>query len=428
MAKTPPINLSFIQEGVIATAVPPEILVRIFLHLDITSLMHVRKTCQLWNIVGNFQSLWVNISQEMLLYMLEVIDDLITRVASLKRHLSNKSRERLDFLFGTLKLLQEFTQLQIKEQYWTHMPDTSLTTRLIVHTVTQLMETSDMLTHLETRQMKMTVNFDIYELILRRYYEEVKTMLPLQHPSVPSTEDSRSTILDPAGTDDPSAVVSTPMDVCEDPVVLDESVMCCDQEVDDPRLSVITNPEDLAFWRQHVGNACHCSFDHFCQILSSNFKTPRYFQSYFSYLFDFTEDKLMTTYRYQSFVNMFGPIQFAIECFRTYVLGNGFVGLVNMVKSEEIMRELRPKVNTVLIRFSRQKTLLLAFTAYDSQTRTIEHRRNVDPNGKVIPIATFLKEQYPGYLLAEVRIPDMATKMNSTFNYASSADPYLMHT
>ena len=136
----------------------------------------------------------------------------------------------------------------------------------------------------------------------------------------------------------------------------------------------------------------------------------------------------MTTYRFQSFVNMFGPIHFAMVNFKTYVLGSGFIGLVNMIKSEEIIRELKPMVNTVLIRFSRQKTLLLAFTSYNSHERTIEHRRNVTKDGKTIPIATFLKEQYPGYILADVRISDMATKMNSTFAYANEDDPYLTYT
>lgn len=413
MAKTQPINLSFIQEGVIATAVPPEILLQIFHQLDPLSLTHARKTCQLWNIIGNAQPLWVNIIQKLLLDMLEIANNLITRVAPLKRHLSRQSRERLDFLFNTLKLLQDFTQMHIKEQYWIHMSDTALTSRLLKHTLTQLIDTSIMLTHLETRQMKMTVNFDIFELILRRYYEEIKVMLPLQHPTAPSR------------TLDPLAIVFTPMDVCEKPVVLDE-LSKCEQEVDDPRLAVITNPEDLAFWKQHVGNTCHCSFNHFCQVINCNFETPRHFQNYFSYLFNFTDDNLMTTYRYQSFVNMFGPIRFALINFKTYVMGNGFVGLVNMLKSEEIIHELRPKVDTVLIRFSRQQSLLLAFTSYNCQTCTIEHRRNVTSDGKVIPIATFLKEQYPGYLMANIRISDVATKMNSTFNYARENDPHLI--
>lgn len=112
---------------------------------------------------------------------------------------------------------------------------------------------------------------------------------------------------------------------------------------------------------------------------------PR-FKQHLHHFLNFPKDDLMTTYRFHVLVTLFGPLPDVTRNFEqydsslcttysfSYVLGQGFLGLVNMIKAEEVFREIVPTVNTVLIRFSRQRPTNLAFTSFNARERTIEHR------------------------------------------------------
>ena len=171
--------------------------------------------------------------------------------------------------------------------------------------------------------------------------------------------------------------------------------------------------------KQVVGSQCHCHFDDFYRLVIVNslpqvnfysvcfitrqVKDAVRFRQHLHHFLNFPKDDLMTTYRFHVLVSLFGPLQDvtrnfeqyvlfvsrSVQLFNSYVLGEGFLGLVNMIKAEEVFRELMPSVNTVLIRlilfslwvvflilcsFSRQRPTYLAFTSFNARERTIEHR------------------------------------------------------
>lgn len=63
-----------------------------------------------------------------------------------------------------------------------------------------------MLQLLESGKFSITVNFDIFELALRRYYEEVKVMLPLEPLILRTTSASYDA---PNSNEDPRLAVIT---------------------------------------------------------------------------------------------------------------------------------------------------------------------------------------------------------------------------
>lgn len=81
---------------------------------------------------------------------------------------------------------------------------------------------------------------------------------------------------------------------------------------------------------------------------------------------------------------------------------------------------LKPDVPTVLARFSRQRAACLSFTSYNVANNTLEHRRNTRDDGTMRSMAQVLKEVFPGYLLAEVRVDDAAARAITTAKYVTS--------
>lgn len=386
------------QAGCLATMLPIEVLLDVFKRLDLRSLGRSACVCQMWRSVASFDELWQYFCHEKLQQFQTISITVGRRVSALKNHYGQASKERLEFLHGTVQLLREYAQKQIASRYWEDSNDFWFAAHLLHSVVAQLLQTSQMLQYLESGKFSITVNFDIFELSLRRYYEEVKAMLPLEHLF------SRAASLT---YDAPNAN-------------------------EDPRLAVIADSEARAVWKQVVGSQCHCHFDDFYRLVIVNslpqVKDAVRFRQHLHHFLNFPKDDLMTTYRFHVLVSLFGPLQDVTRNFEHYVLGEGFLGLVNMIKAEEVFRELMPSVNTVLIRFSRQRPTYLAFTSFNARERTIEHRRNADRAGNPIPIATFLKEQYPGYVLADIGVDDMVTRADNTFIYARSDDPYLTYT
>jgi len=351
--------------------------------------------CLAWSQAARADELWSVKCGDLITRCRQLTSSVIRRVAALKtRYSVQASKERLEFLQGTVQLMREYFQKQLEKEFWATFRNCKFACHMVHCVFKQLCETSDMLESLESGRFKITVNFDIFELSLRRYYEELKSMLPL------SKSNDRG------------------------------SSSYTEVSVEDSRLSVLQDSESRDLWAQKIGPKCYCHFDDFYEKLLSQigtFKDVRdkgRFREHMKHYLNFPRDNLLTTYRFHVLVSLFGPLTAVALNFETYVLCQGFLGLINMIKAEEILRQEKPKVDTVLIRFSRQRPTYLAFTSFSVKTRTIEHRRNSDKAGHPIPIATFLKEQYPGYQLIGMGVDDMATKADSTFVYATEDNPY----
>ncbi|KAH3767116.1 hypothetical protein Pelo_992 [Pelomyxa schiedti] len=376
---------------------PVDVLVEVFKNLDVVSLGRASQVCWVWDVAARTDSLWAAKCESAVASCRMVTSSVESRIAPLKTHYTQTAtKERLDFLLATVRLMKDYFTSQMQKHSWTGFPDCKFSCHLIHCVYQQLCQTSDMVQLLESGKFKITINFDIFELTLRRYYEELKVMIPL-----PVTDRVTSTSY---GIDSSSPAQ------------------------DDPRLAVLNDKISRDLWRENIGRECYAHFDTFYnKLIVATFPTvsdnPR-FRDHLRHYLNFPTDNLLTVYRFHVLVALFGPVRDIAKNFETYVLGQGFLGLINMIKAEEILRKERPTVDTVLVRFSRQKPTQLAFTSFNVKDRTIEHRRNVDKAGRPIPIATFLKEQYPRHNLIQLGVDDEVTRTHNTFVYAAEDSPY----
>jgi len=360
------------------------VLEAVFPFLDLRSLARASQVSLRWQEAAQEEALWSDHCERIREECRQAAGELARRVGALLPHFGRGSRERLGFLSETAALARDVCDKQLSGGAWRPSPGAWLSARLMRSLSRRLAEAARAAGRLDHSSHAITVNFDIFELALRRGVGEVATMLFRKKAAVP-----------------------------EGP--------------GDPRLAVIRDAGARDLWQERFG-APWCRFADFCGWLEGRlppFLEPQRFRDFLAYFVDFPREDLVTTYRFQVLLSLFGPLDLLGQRFAAYVLGRGFVGLVNTVKAEELFCEMRPSADTVLIRFSRQEPELLAFTSFDAALRRVEHRRNADRNGAPIPIETFLKRQYPGYLLAPYGIDDLAARAESTFVYAERDNPYV---
>lgn len=304
----------------------------------------------------------------------------------LKHFSESNSYERLEFMKSTMNLLQEYVTEQLVGENWIVMPDIWCYMLLIRNITTQIDEISRMIDDLLAGRFTITVNFDIFELSLRKYYEEVIALFPLICKSVNS--------------------------VGPETIIRDRDAREC--------------------WLSHFGNHLRVvDYGTFItQIVrplwDKGIVTER-FEAHLAHFFNFPRDNFFSIYRFNVLVTLFGPFPMVAENFNKYVLCPGFLGLINMIKAEELLTQLCPQLhrNTVLMRFSRRKPELLAFTSLNIRTGTIEHRRNVNSMGQPIPIGQYLAKVFPGYDLILMGVDDMVTRCENTFTFAHGCLPYI---
>lgn len=242
-------------------------------------------------------------------------------------------------------------------------------------------------------------SFDIVELSIRRLVHELEAMVPL-------VED-----YDRRGVQRPDAT--------QDPRVRD----------------VIRDPEARTAWEAGVGAArCYADLATFQRrILFRDFpcaRTDPRFQRFVAYHLNTPVSDVVTVYRFRTLVSEFGPYARFAENFDRYALRPGFVGLMNMVRAEEVLVQhynetpRAARRNTVLIRYSRSKPDVLAFTALDVARRRITHRRNIHRDGTPIPISVFIEQNYCGYDLLPMGISDAAAACTDTAALIAQDTPY----
>jgi hypothetical protein len=296
-----------------------------------------------------------------------------------KRWTEHSSYERLMFLRGTCQLVHNYVSVQIKTPSWTNMPDIWVYTIILRNISKHLNDTAEMLDSLISEKYTMTLNFDIFELALRKYYEEMVALFPT------SGESHR----------------------------------------------IINDPFAHACWRKQFGDALRVvHYDSFIKHIV----TPLWpeatrnerFSRYLAYFFNFPRDNFFSVYRFNLLVTLFGPFDHVADNFAKYVLCPGFVGLINMIKAEEILIQLLPQLrrSTVLMRFSRQIPTLLAFSSIDIRTGKVEHRRNVTIDDQSVPIGQYLAKAFPGYDIIRMGVDDMATRCENIFTFARYGNAY----
>lgn len=330
------------------------------------------------------------------------ISSIVTAVQSLNNRTftNTNNKERVGFLYDTVVLARDYVEKQLSTQSWHLCRSQLVFNTLLTAFYVQIMDITKMFTELASGKFQITCNFDIFDTSLRRYCDELRALVPAD-PIVAREFDPPSA--DGEWTD-----------------------------IMDPRvINRITDPNAMAAWIEAFGaGVSMVPFDKFFDELirpafSEAVQNPR-FVNRLRYHINFPRDDIVTTWRFQNLVSTFGPWnQLAIN-FTQFALNPGFVGMVNMFGAEELLQENRQYLtcNTILMRCSRGKPEVLAFTTIDITTGKFEQYRNVDTAGGIIPIGAFLKT-FPGYELAKIGLDDGITTVTNTFAFAQNTATYV---
>ena len=127
----------------------------------------------------------------------------------------------------------------------------------------------DMVRSIEMGRVQVTDNFDIFELTLRRYHQQVCIKFNFQ------------------------VLAMFPTGI---------------RETRTQYVEVIQDPNARQLWKNSVGMEPVCSFDQFTQIMRRTFpdldSCP---DQVFRYFVDFPSDKMVTTYKWSLLIRLFGP-------------------------------------------------------------------------------------------------------------------------
>lgn len=300
--------------------------------------------------------------------------------------MSRENRARLTFLKDTVDLFVTYLGRQAKAT-----AQIRAYVSLLDAAAEQMDQTFLMISKILGGETTMTPNFDIFELTLRRYQEQLARMFP-------------------AG--DAQQVVGRP------------SLL-----IQDARAKTI--------WEEAFGPSCwFVSFATFiAEIVDKQFlnKAPESlnrdtFVLFLRYFLNFPVDDMVTTYKWNALMQLFGPPDAFLNNFSAYGLGQGFLGLTNRINAYEIL-SVKPESRIVLIRLSRTEPEFLAFS-YKNSRGEIGHQVNKGPDGQAIPIKRFLEHKFPGYSLVAERL-DIASilgkSLDSTLcDYANASQDYIL--
>jgi hypothetical protein len=298
-------------------------------------------------------------------------------IASMRKFNEASAYDRLDLLKSTTELIESYAGelLNVKCGLSWHT--------FVLHNAVarQLAETARMLQAMDDNVFSITVNFDVFDLVLRRYVEEMGVLHPKD-----------GTQVEP--------------------------------------LQVIASEPARAVWELVFGQALVVPYDTFQErILWRDWPEERHnsrLRKHLAMHVNFPRDNMMSVYRFHCLTAVFGPWENLLGNFRDIAMQPGFVGIVNMIKAEEMLEKnvAFMRRRTVVMRFSRRQPDFLAFTSIDPKTRRVEHRRNVDRFGKSIPIRSYLSLAFSGYELVRIGVDDTAADCETVFNFAAGSNAY----
>lgn len=305
----------------------------------------------------------------------------------------SRNGTRIEFLKQTVLLLKDYFEkgakareeeeearalksFSVQREKTTVLPEYAHLLRIVNK---QLIETSQILVQVRKGTIKLNQNFDIIELSLRRYYAHFVLMF--------------------SPTGEASSLFQCPSEMIQD-------------------------PRARAIWDRYVGRDKYfVDFDRFYEdVLTQEMEeVDENFRYNMQFFLNFPKDDTVTVSKWNLLTRLFGPYENFYQNFKTYVLGQGFLGLINRIRAEEILKDYPYHV---LIRFSRTAPLVLAFSV--SRGNVIQHYTNapsqrsalgLEESGENIPIATFLKEQFPDARLVPMRVDGKAIAHKDTLSH-----------
>jgi len=213
------------------------------------------------------------------------------------------------------------------------------------YNVIQVMEgevkgTWEALVNILSGKMEMTVNFDIFELALRRYYHQLKVMF------IDASETVRST---------PALLIKDngARNLWIDLFGSETYFVPFDRFMNDVVTGVLGVPPS--------GDVC---------------RTIKFF-------LNFPVDNMVTTYKFHLLMCHWGPLSSLIQNLNKFALRHGFLGLINAIQASEILKTYSSP--RILMRFSRLEPEKLTISFSDSYGKVHHSRKPVD-----IQIDTYL--------------------------------------
>lgn len=309
-------------------------------------------------------------------------------IAMFGTYATHQTLERFKLLHESLNDVNEYIESLIKTRVWVNYTNTKLLIILLESLYKQLVEIYESLLQINHSRLTVTVNFDVFELAIKRELSELFKLFP-----------SDGTLFTP--------IFSLHID----------------------------DPDAISLWQQHVGQTCPVmSFSKFINTIVVTWEngSDPLMHKYLAHLFNFPRDNLMTVYRFRVLNKLFGPYQQISQNFRKIVMSErcGFVGLMNKVGAEETLTQLLPKLknNTVLIRFSRCLPEFFAFTSIDISTGALDHRRNINVHNKSIPIKDYISLMFPRHDIALLDMDSDVINITSPITFSKLRNyPYHSH-
>ena len=270
-------------------------------------------------------------------------------------NIKTEDRHRLQFLHDTVALISELVSSQPS------MIKCFAPFEFLVKIIRSRMnDVLEVMGKIERSESPITENFDIFELKLRGYLEEIRSFFPLHTDSCHSNSLLCPSIISPS--------------------------------------SVISNEEAKAAWLRSFGNVYYVNFDQFvkmieCEVAGPETKFSDSMKLHLRYLVNFPMDDVITAFKFNQLICLFGSNDF-MQNFQQITETTGFCGLINRIQACEILNE-SPHPRPILIRLSRTEPQFLAFS-YKNATGKICHSINRDKNGRPIKVDEFIRSRFTG--------------------------------
>jgi len=294
---------------------------------------------------------------------------------------------RIEFLKATVMLLRTYFKQNGLLQEPKVVPMREYT-KLLGILDKQLLETHFVLEQVISGQIYMNENFDIIELSLRRYYSDFMLMFS------------------PLGE--------------------------ANQAYSRPSL-IITDDKARKVWEKNVGKHVYfCSFKAFYKevLRKETNLEDKEFKRYMKYFLNFPKDDTVSVTKWNTLTRLFGPYRNFYRTLHRYVMGTGFLGLINRIRAEEILKDYP---DHVLIRFSRTAPLLLAFS--ENKDGAITHSTNGANARKLlglpetkenVPIDLYLQKVFPRSSLVPMKVNGrLVAKKDNYRDYVSRPAGYI---
>ncbi len=257
---------------------------------------------------------------------------------------NSNDRARIRFLWDTVLKISSHVSAQSKERR-----DSILFKVLLKIINKRMLDIETVLKKIQDGKLWFTANFDMLEMVMRGHLEELVALFP-------------------NGYETPC-----PIDIIED--------------------------EDAAtLWVYQFGvDTYYVEFDTIVQklgdmgfITSTKKMTP-----YLRYFLDFPGDNIVTIFKWNQLIRLFGPLMQFNANFELVTMGMGFMGMTNRIHAHELLRGM-PGEKLFLTRMSRTEPSFFAFSYKNSQGM-ICHRVNKNTNGDIVPIMEFIQKTFPTY-------------------------------